>query len=410
MPQDTRQTVTVTPDSSGTLPTFRAVLPWAAFLAFLFTVNYLLRATWGPLLSVFERDFSLDHTQSTRLVFFLSVGICVSIFLSGFILSRIRPRTMISVSFFTAALVLFGMLRMETYVQAQVLFVCLGLACGQYLTAAMATLGSFTPPKHWGRAVAVHELAPCLSFIVAPVLAETAAALWGWRNGTLLMGCISVAVGVIFLRMRGGTKRLPRPSIAGAVAAFRKPVFWIIIWLFGLSVGAEFAPYSVLPLSLTLEQGLGSAEAARLLSLSRFPAPFLVLFGGYAVAWWGAKRCLLLFLIIQGAALICLSLPHSMTGTIVLGGGMAIQAMAAAFVFPALFTLFAESFPQEQLPMIISLAIPLGSFIGGAMTPYLLGLSGKYLSFGSGYLIFGIICLATVPFFLLYSREGKLGE
>ena len=380
------------------------------FLTFAFCINFMNRAVLGPFLVHMRADLGLDPAEAASLLSFMSIGMGCGMLCSGAFASLLAPRRLISLSLAMAGAALFLISRANGLGEARVYFLILGITSGFYLPSAMATLATLVRPESWSRAVAVHELAPCLSFIVAPVLAETAAALWGWRHGTLLMGCISVAVGLVFLRMRGGTKRLPRPSLAGAVAAFRKPVFWIITWLFGLSVGAEFAPYSVLPLSLTLEQGLDSAEAARLLSLSRFPAPFLVLFGGYAVAWWGAKRCLLLFMIVEGAALACLSLPHSMTGTVVLGGAMAVQAMAAAFVFPALFTLFAESFPQEQLPMIISLAIPLGSFIGGAMTPYLLGLSGKYLSFASGYLIFGIICLATVPFFLLYSRAGKRGS
>lgn len=383
------------PDWAGT-----AVL----FLTFAFFVNFMNRAVLGPFLVHMRADLGLDSAQAASLLSFMSVGMGGGMLCSGALAALFAPRRLISLSLALAGFALFLISRAGGLGDARVYFLLLGIASGFYMPSAMATLVTLVRPESWSRAVAVHELAPCFSFIVAPVLAETAVAFFGWRHGALLTGCFSAMVGLSFLRMRGGAERLPRSSITGVVAAFRTPVFWIIIWLFGLSVGAEFAPYSVLPLSLTLEQGLDSAEAARLLSISRFPAPFLVLLGGYAVAWWGARRCLLIFLIVEGAALACLSLPHSMTGTVALGSAMAAQAMTAAFVFPALFTLFAESFPAPQLPMIISLAIPLGSLIGGAMTPYLLGLSGKYLSFGGGYLTFGILCLVTAPFFLLYSR------
>lgn len=401
-----------------TLPAKYAFRPgapdWAGkavlFLTFAFCINFMNRAVLGPFLVHMRADLGLDPAQATSLLSLLSIGMGCGMLCSGALAALLAPRRLISLSLVMAGVALFLISRATGLGEARMYFLLLGVTSGFYMPSAMATLATLVRPESWSRAIAVHELAPCLSFIIAPVLAEAAAELLGWRHGILLTGGASVTVGLVFLRMRGGAKRLPRPSIAKAVASFHKPVFWVFIWLFGLSVGGEFAPYSVLPLSLTLEQGLDSAEAARLLSLSRFPAPFLVIFGGYAASWWGAKRCLLAFLVVHGTALICLSLPYSMTGTAVLGCAMATQGMVAAFVFPAVFTLFAGSFPQEQQPMVLSLAIPLGAFLGGGLTPYLLGLSGKYLTFSSGYLIFGIICLATAPFFLRYSRGDRKGE
>ena len=76
---------------------------------------------------------------------------------------------------------------------------------------------------------------------------------------------------------------------------------------------------------------------------------------------------------------------------------MLLQAMSAGFVFPALFTLFAESFPLGQQPMLLSLSLPLASLLGSGLVPYLLGLSGDYLTFSFGYGLFGVVCLATMP-------------
>lgn len=380
-------------------------------LTLIFFINFANRAVLGPFLVHMRLDLGLDPAQSASLLSLVSIGMGIGMLSSGFVTSILAPRRIISLSLICAGSTLLLISRAEGLGEARVLFTLVGFVSGFYLSSAMATLAMLVEPQSWSRAVAVHELAPALSVIAAPVLAETSANLLGWRGGMMLMGGLSVTAGALFLLWKkGGTKTLERLSIAGALDAYRQPVFWIFIWLFALSVGGEFAPYSVLPLSLTSEQGLGSVEAARLLSLSRFPTPFLVLAGGYAAACWGARRCLFLFLIVHGLALTAMALPYSLTGKALMGAAMASQAMSAAFVFPALFTLFAESFPHERQPMIISLSIPVASFLGGGLTPYLFGLCGKYLTFSAGYFLFGLVCLATIPVLYMFFRRGRGGR
>ena len=381
---------------------FRGGRPdWAKTAVFLLTtaffINFSNRAALGPFLVHMRVDLGLDPAQAASLLSLVSIGMGCGMLCSGLLTSILAPRRIISFSLVGAGASLLLIARSGGLVEVRLLFMLIGLVSGLYLTSAMATLATLVRPESWSRAVAVHELAPSVSVIVSPVLAETASALLGWRGGMALMGSVSITAGVLFLCWKnGGMRKLERPSMAGALDAFHKPVFWVFIWLFALCVGGEFGPYSVLPLSLTSEQGLNSAEAAKLLSLSRFPTPFLVLVGGYAVSRWSARKCLLLFLAVHGLSLVGMFLPYDVIGKAGLCSAMAGQAMAASFAFPALFTLFAESFPREKQPMLLSLSVPVASFLGGGLTPYLLGVSGKYLTFGAGYCFFGLICLASI--------------
>lgn len=190
------------PDWAGT-----AVL----FLTFAFCINFMNRAVLGPFLVHMRADLGLDPAQAASLLSFMSIGMGCGMLCSGALASLLAPRRLISLSLAMAGAALFLISRAEGLGEARVYFLLLGITSGFYMPSAMATLATLVRPESWSRAVAVHELAPCLSFIVAPVLAETAAALWGWRHGTLLMGCASVAVGVVFLKMRGGDET-PSPA------------------------------------------------------------------------------------------------------------------------------------------------------------------------------------------------------
>lgn len=379
--------------------------PAVFFVAFIFFISYTNRAIIGPLLVHMEIDMGLDHAQASSLLAFLSLGQGTGVLLAGFLIALVPPRRMICISLAGAGVSLLLASRGASLGEARLCITLLGLISGLYLPSAMATLGTLVRPESWSMAVSVHELAPAVSFIFAPILAESAAAAYGWQGGMQLMGGVSLCTALLFLFLgKGGRETVERPSVAGTLAGLRQPVFWIFIWLFGLSIGTEFAPYSVLPLSLTAEQGLGSAEASQLLSISRLPAPFMVLLGGWAVGRLGIRKSLLLYLVVQGAALIALGIPHETVGTAGVLAAMLLQSLSAGFVFPALFTLFAESFPRGRQPMFLSLSLPVASYMGGGLVPYLLGLSGDCMTFAFGYGMFGLACFATIPLLLFCKK------
>ena len=373
---------------------FRSALPWVAFVTLLFCVNYTNRAILGPLLIYLEHDLALDHTQSTGLLLFQSTGFGISIFLSGFAVAKIPPRRLVAFSCLGCGLVLLAMTRIESHTGARILFTSLGLMCGLYFTAAMATLGSLVDRKDWSKTVAVHELAPPLSFIAAPLLAEAGVAFAGWQGALGGMGVVSLLCGLAFLLWgKGGTALADPPSLQGLDEAAHSPVFWLFAWLFALGVAAEFAPYSVLPLSLTTERGFTPAEASQLLSLSRLLAPLAVLLGGWVTPRLGGRRTLQLFLLLGAASLMALASPWLPVAFV----GMVLQPLAPAFAFPAIFQILADAFPVRRQPMLLAISVPVASYTGTGIMPQLLGASGDYLSFSTGFIIMGLLFLFSLP-------------
>ncbi len=380
-------------------------MPSVFLLAFVFFVSYSNRAILGPLLVHMERALGLDHAEATSLLSAVSLGYGIGVFFSGFIASFLAPRRIIPLSLIGAGIVMFCIARTESLNEARILFVLMGTVSGFYMPSALMTLGTLVRQESWSRAVAIHELAPNLSFILSPLIAEKAVSFYGWQGGMVVMGCLSVSIGVVYLFIgKGGTEPVGRPTASGFADALRRPVFWVFIWLFALGVAAEFTPYSVLGLSLTSEQGLSPLEASYLLSLSRLPTPLIVLLGGWAAIKLGVIRSITVFLALHGVSLVMMALPYSLVGEAGVFLAMLGQAVAAAFVFPALFTLFAESFPHSQQPLLLSLSVPAAVLLGGGLAPFLLGASGEYLSFASGYCIFGLVSLATLPALLLCKR------
>ena len=177
---------------------FKKALPWVILVSTMFLLTYLDRAMFGPLLSSLEKEFSISHAISTRFLFFMSVGYSVSMFLSGFSSSKIRPRVLVSSSIVCCGLVLLGISAATSTAMLSLLFVMLGVAAAQYFNGGLSTMRSLVKPVEWSNAISVHEIGPNASFFIGPILAEVGGALLGWRGVVAFMGWLRIAAGHVF--------------------------------------------------------------------------------------------------------------------------------------------------------------------------------------------------------------------
>jgi NNP family nitrate/nitrite transporter-like MFS transporter len=146
----------------------------------------------------------------------------------------------------------------------------IGLAAGLYLPSGLATLTAIIAPRHWGKAIAIHELAPNLSFIAAPLIAEALLIWFSWRSGFVLLGLVALFLTGIFMRFgRGGEFRGQAPSFSSFRALLSKPVFWILVVLFSLGISSSLGLYTMLPLYLVAEHGIERNWANSLVAMSR---------------------------------------------------------------------------------------------------------------------------------------------
>ena len=91
---------------------------------------------------------------------------------SSFVSSRLGHRKTIILSTVAlgVALLFIGLSRQLWMVRSG--FFARGMAAGLHLPSGISTLTELVNPRHWGKAISIHELAPNSSFVAAPLLAE----------------------------------------------------------------------------------------------------------------------------------------------------------------------------------------------------------------------------------------------
>ena len=383
---------------------FSRVLPYVILVSLMFLLIYLDRAMFGPLLPAIEREFSISHAASTRLLFFMSLGYSVSMFFSGFSSSKIQPRIMV-----TGAVILSGLLMVALSMAVSLpvltlLFITLGVAAGQYFNGGLSTMRSLVPPSQWSKAISVHEIGPNGSFFIAPILAEVGTRLFGWRGAVAGMGWLTVAAGLLFFFLaKGGETPAAPVSFKGFKNALKEPKLWLFTWLMGIAIAGEFAPFSVLTIHMIEERGFSPETAAFLLSVTRVGAPFAVLSGGFITTRFGTRPTLVFCLLVYLAGMIGMALPF--TAPFVLG--MTLQPLFTAMIFPPIFTLLAESFPMKDQPMLLAIGMPLAAFMGVGCMPSILGIWGDHVGFGAGFLMMAGMVAVSLPLLkLMPARDG----
>jgi NNP family nitrate/nitrite transporter-like MFS transporter len=380
---------------------FLSQSPPLLFLASIFLINFTGRVIIAPLMPVIERDVSITHGQAGGLFFVISLGYFLSVLGSGFISSKLTHRKTIIASAITlgVALVLVSLCTGLWSTSTALLLV--GLAAGLYLPSGIATLTSLIHSKHWGKGIAIHELAPNLGFVLAPAVSEILLGLFSWRGICALFGIASMAMGVGFARFgRGGHFQGEGFGFGSFRALIRQPAFWIMTILFGLGIAGNFGIFSMLPLYLVSERGLETSWANTLIALSRIPCIGMSFLSGWATDRLGPKKTLFGVSFLTGLATALLgAFPYPWVVV-----PLFIQPMLAACFFPAGFAAVSLIGTAKTRSLAVSLAVPLGFIFGGGAVPIGIGLMADMGAFGLGVsMVGGLILLGT-----LFSRHLKL--
>lgn len=374
-----------------------------AFLSLMFFVNYTGRSIIGPLLVYVERDLGLDHSQATGLIMYMSLGFSICLIFSAFVPARIKPRLVLPFSCGGMGIMLILLAQSEHIWSLRLFLAGCGVSAGLYFTSAMAAMGSVVAREHWSRAISIHELGPAVSFIMAPLVVEAGMALTGsWRGALELWGFFSLGVAALWLLMvRRGNQKSDPPSLHGLKALAKNPLVWFFCWCFAFGIAGESAPYTVMSLHLTSDRGLSAEQANHLLALSRLAAPFAVLLGGSAAPRLGTLKTVRLFFLLHGLCLILMGLPFFAVAL----PAMFMQALLPAFVWPAILSILPEHFPLRLHPTILSLIMPVASYLGTGIAPKFLGIMGDHLSFSAGFVALGCLSLATLPACKLLEKQ-----
>ena len=155
---------------SGESKTFLTILQPVFFLVGIFLLNFTARIILSPLLPTIENELAISHGQAGFFFFLISVGYLFGLLGSGFFDSRATHKLTIVVSSAGVGIALIAIAFATNLSTVRTGLMALGFAAGLYIPSAIAAITSIIKQEHWGKAIAVHELAPNLAFFASPFI------------------------------------------------------------------------------------------------------------------------------------------------------------------------------------------------------------------------------------------------
>ena len=370
---------------------FRAQVRPVFFLAGLFFLNFASRIILSPLLPTIEKELAISHSQAGFFFFLSSGGYLVGLLASGVLTSRSSHRLAISASLAGVGIALLTIAAATSLWLIECGLMVLGFAAGFYLPSAIATITSLVDKRHWGKAIAIHELAPNLAFFATPFLAEIFLHWSSWRMGLGLLGVLSLVGSLSFGRLgRGGDFPGESPGSNAFAVLARTPAFWLMMVLFGVGVSSTIGVYAMLPLYLVSQRNFDQSTANTLVAFSRSHGPMLGLLGGWASDKLGAKGTIIISLIFTGITTLLLG---TLSGR-ALGAAVLVQPLVAVWFFPAAFAAIAMITPPSARNLAVAFSVPVGYIIGGGAIPTFIGIMGDAGSFATGFVVTGLLIAA----------------
>lgn len=365
------------------------------FLTAIFLLNFISRIELSPLVPSIEEDLGLSHGEVGSFFLYITLGYFISLIGSGFVSSRISHRMTIILSSIAVGLTLIGVCLTETAWGLGFGMFVLGLVTGLYLPSAIVTITELVHPPQWGKALAIHEIAPNLAFVMAPLVAEALMVWFSWRCVMGTLGFTSLVIGISYACLgRGGEIKGETPNFSSVRSIIAQPSFVVMVFLFGLAMSSTLGIYSMLPLYLISDHAIARTEANTIVALSRVSTIFIVFLGGWAADRFGSSRTICVAFLITGTLTILLGIvPTSLIKLTVL-----LQPVFAVCFFPAGFAMLSSTVPPHSRSLAVSLVIPFATMIGAGIVPTFIGLMGDAGLFAMAFPIVGACILSgTIP-------------
>jgi NNP family nitrate/nitrite transporter-like MFS transporter len=365
---------------------FRAHLIPLLIMTSIFFINFISRIIPAPLMPQIEADLNISHAQAGSFFLLISIGYFITLLGSGFFTSRLTHKQTIILSSFALGLALVGTSFSQGLWGIRLGLLLLGMSTGLYISSGITTVTSITGPRHWGKAIGIHELAPNLGFVAAPLLSEVVLIWFSWRTAFVLLGACAILLAFVFARFgRGGEFKGEAPGLSSYGAILSNPLFWILVILFSLGISSSLGIFTMLPLYLVTDHGIERNWANTLLGLSRIPSLGMTLAGGLITDRVGPRRVLKVSFLLTGLLTIVMGLaPTHWIALVVF-----VQPTLAACFFPAGIAALSSVSSQKERSLFVSLNVPLAFLIGGGVVPALIGFIGDVGNFAAGIIVVG---------------------
>ncbi len=361
------------------------------FLTAIFFLNFLARVIFAPLMPTIEADLGISHSEAGSFFLLTSTGYFIALLASGIFSSRLLHRGTIILSALAVGVVLILTSVTREIWGLRAALLLLGMASGLYLPSGIATLTTLADARHWGRTIAIHELAPNLGFVAAPFLSEMLLPWLSWHTILGVLGFLSIVLGLIYaFGSFGGRFPGKAPSLEAFRPLIRQRSFWIMMVLFSLGIGGSFGIFTMLPLYLVTAQGFDQGWANTLVGLSRISGVGMAFVAGWAVDRFGHKHTLVFVLLLTGVTTVLLGTVSGPWLVVM----VFLQPLLAVCFFPAGFAALALLSSESTRNLAVSLTIPAAFILGGGAIPILIGAMGDAGAFSLGIVLSGLIVLS----------------
>lgn len=362
----------------------------------IFWINFFSRIILSPLIVPVQQTFALSISQTGWLFLATSAGYSVALFCSGFVSSRLTHHKTIVLSLLTLgmALGMTGMASCFAWMLAGLFLV--GIGGGLYLGSGAASITEVVPIAHWGKAFALHETAPSVAFLAAPLVVEAVFLFGTWRTVLILLAGACFCVGVLYLSFgRAGRFAGQPPSLGNIRIIVTNPAFWILTVGFGLSIAMEIGVYNLLPLYLVHDFSFVREDANFLLSVSRILGLVTLVGAGWLTDRLGVRTALIIFVGCAGASTIALGW-GSLSWIIFM---LFIQPVFVVCFFPAGFAALSTIAPPKMNDLAVALCVTIGGIAGSGIIPLCMATVADHLGFAYAFTLLGGIMILFLPFF-----------
>jgi MFS transporter, NNP family, nitrate/nitrite transporter len=373
---------------TGRAATLLSSLASVLFLVVLFLINFTARIVLSPLLPTIESELGISHGEAGSFFLLISGGYLLGLLGSGFLASCSTHKLTIVISTGGVGLALLGISSATNLSMMRIGLLGLGAAAGLYIASAIATITSLVEQRNWGKAIAVHELAPNLAFFASPFVAELFLRWSTWRTALSFLGVTSLIASLAYYQLgRGGEFAGQSPASGALIWLTRMPAFWLMGVLFGVGVGSTIGVYAMLPLYLVSERQLEPSWANTVVAFSRSYGPILGVLGGWVCDKLGPKHTMVSSLTFTGMATFLLGpISSSWIGAVVV-----FQPLLAVWFFPAAFAALAAITPPRTRNLAVAFTVPFGYILGGGAIPTFIGIMGDAGSFSIGFIVTGAL-------------------
>ncbi len=385
---------------------FRAQIPVLLLLAGIFFSSFLPRVILAPFLMSIEGELAIGHAEAGRLFLLISAGVSIGLLMSGVVSSRISHRTVILVACGLLGTASLGVSRSDSIFLLKSSLFFMGLGAGLYFPSGIACITSLVKAEHWGKALAIHELAPNLAFVAAPVIVDILGPEHSWRSLFAFMGLQSYGMAVLYAwKGRGGEFRGESPGLLALREIAVLPAFWMMVVLFGLAVGGSIGVYTMTPLYLVTTKGFELEAANGLTAVARIPGVLMALISGMFADRLGARRAIFLFSLLTGI----------FTGLLAWAGEswiapvVILQSVLSVCFFPAGFAVLSRIVEPRRRSIAISLCTPIAVLVGAGVIPSFMGFLAEQERFSLGFLLLGA-AMAVASLCSLFLRYGPEGD